>query len=319
MATEKKVKRYRLRYLVLALVMAVMIWFWVAYATNTTITRTIHNMNVMYTGSTALHNNGLIIRSDMPTGDISVKLSGQRTDFLRLMDSIYVTADVSSITEPGEYDIEGTVKASVFEVVGRNIVSVHVVIDEFEKKEIPVKIEQSGGTEDSIVKSEPSLQYINAEGAKTELERIDGAYVSVDLTQSEGVFNCPIVLKDADGIPLTDLSDVKVDTATVRVTNTKYKKVELPVKAELAHNSEMNGITGYKVEPGTIAVGVADGYEFSDIKVEVKSPSPNGKEYELTAPKGMYIPSESSKVKVTTTTAADESAEESEEDYTNEN
>ena len=86
MAQTEKKKRNRLPYMILSLIMAVIIWALVAYATDIDINKTVHNVDITFSGEDEIKENGYIVSGVNPDMDFWVKVSGKRRDIIDAID-----------------------------------------------------------------------------------------------------------------------------------------------------------------------------------------------------------------------------------------
>lgn len=304
MAQAEKQKRYRIRYLILSFIIAVLLWVLVSYAANMDITKNVHIKDIAYTGENRLNENGLVLLSVKGSNDMSIKLKGKRSELVRQIDNIIAEVDVSDIDSPGEYELEGAVKAWNLYAVDRSTVTVYVTVEELAHKNVPLTVLQTGSVKDGLVRSEAAADSLEISGAKSEIDTVAAAYVTVDLDKSTGneTLELPVSLADGNGNTITSIDTIRADTAKAVVHNTVYEEVELPVKAELTPLLKERYILDEEntvSDPERVRVGVLPGSSFTSVRAELNSAEPAEKECTLIEEKGMYIPDDRSTVKIT--------------------
>lgn len=306
MARKEKQNRKRLPYMILSLIMASVIWALVTYATDIDITKTVRVPQVNFSGSDVLKNKGYVVLGvDPSAGMFSVELSGKRSRIIEVIDGVTIEADVSQINGEGVFEVEGSVKTSVRQVAvtKTNFRKIPVVVEEYVKKEIPVKVRHEGEYKGKIAKSIPEMKNITISGAKSEIERVDAVVAAVDLTGMEGQTQVisQLVPVDSEGEMIYDTVTLESQEAQVVVNNTIYNYVELPVKVKLSETlAETVSLDNEKtkVTPDTVGIGVSDGTDFKELVAVLEEYTDKKTECKLTEEEGMYIPSKSSVVEV---------------------
>jgi YbbR domain-containing protein len=104
---EKKILDSKVLYVVLSVIIAVTLWFYVVSLEDNTVTRQITNVPVQFVGTDVLESRGLMIVGSTPT--VSLTVTTTYSNFPKLKDSVTVTVDVSSIAAPQEYSLGYTV------------------------------------------------------------------------------------------------------------------------------------------------------------------------------------------------------------------
>ncbi len=303
MAKDEKQKKSSIRYMILSVVMAIAVWSLVSFGTDPDIEKTFHGIGVTYIGENALKENGCIaiIPDNLP--DLSVKLSGKRGDLIDAIDNIEVEVDVSQIDEPGEYELEGSVHlpSARLSVEKVNFDSVPVHVEEYVTKEVPLTARQTGEISGKLVKSEPEQDTVRVSGAKSETDMVAAAYAVVDLNRidadnSESVSG--IFLADSDGGDVVDVHTITSDNTQVKIENTLYEKVSLPVKLE-GGEGITEDIQNASVEPTSLEVGILPGSGITEVYAEVTEAAAGEVECDVKDRAGLYIPPGTEKIKVT--------------------
>ena len=101
--TEKKANvtnTQKLKTVILSVFLAV--WFMVIYVNDPDITTTVSDLNVRFVGEMSLRDKKLAVTGKDKIHELSVVVSGKRSDLMNFMDDIYVQVDVSDIDSTGE-------------------------------------------------------------------------------------------------------------------------------------------------------------------------------------------------------------------------
>lgn len=292
---------YKLKYMILSVVIAIVAWSLVMYITDPDITKTISGVRVEITGVNELRDNGLIVVGEENLPKMSVKIRGKRSDLMSAMDTMRVEVDVSGIGEAGDYIVEGSAKTLNSRTTVEKIISneIPVTVDELQTRDLELTVRTEGDSGDKLVRSQPINDTVSVMGAKSELDMIENAYVTVDLTdvKESGRMSLPVSL----GVTGSSggLATVIVRTPSVEVQNTMYKRKTVPVRITA------RGVFMYEldtanstVEPNTIEIGVGDDDKTEYVVAAIDTYSEGQCEAEVMETDGIYIPNESKTVHV---------------------
>lgn len=303
MAQEEKKKKNRLRYMILSVIIAIIAWSVVTYATDPDITKTFTGIRVEITGEDVLAENGYVVSERELIPKLSVKMRGKRSDLINALGKTKVMIDVSGIKKPGAYELEGTVKVPSSRINVEKVIrqTVPITVAELETREIPVRVNQIGERDGQIVKSTPLKDTVSVKGAKYELDIIESAEVNVDISSltESGITGASYTLALADNITRDELTTLRISENTIKINNEIYTAKEVPVKVSVKDgiDSELNA-DETKTEPKTVTVGVPDGERIDFVTVTIDDKAEPG-EYKLDKIEGIYIPESSKTVYVT--------------------
>lgn len=301
MAQEEKKKKNRLGYMILSVIIAIIAWSVVTYTTDPDITKTFAGIRVDITGEDVLAENGYVVinRDDIPK--VSVKMRGKRSDLIKAIDRARVVIDVSSVDETGDFEIEGTVKLpnSRITVEKVSMQTIPVSVAELETKDVPVRITQTGELSGKLVKSTPQKDTVAIKGAKSELDQIVAAEVTVDVSTVTDDITAELgySLVLADGIEREMLTTLLITENVITVNNTIYDAKEVPVRVLVKEQTEYTLNEETKVEPETVKVGIGEDARIEYITVTIEENAPEG-EYKTDKTDGVYIPDYSRTVTV---------------------
>lgn len=302
---KERQKKNKIGYMILSIIISIIIWIMVAYMTDPDVTKTLHNVNVRFVGEEMLIDKGLIVTDANELPDLSVKISGKRSDMIYAIDNVIIEVDVSDIDSEGEYELEGTVilPNSRINLERVRFDTVPVVVGEYAEKNINIEIRQTGTLKGKLVKSESEMKSVKITGAKDEIDSVASGYAVVDISKLEESqsLRTNFVLVDNAGNLISKNETISTETPDIVIENTVYEAVELPVKAELS--DELQGRytldeENTKIEPERVTVGVLPGESYSDVKTIVKDTDSEEHDCDLQQEDGMYIPDNVKKVKV---------------------
>lgn len=262
-------KKSKLYSLLLSVVIAFGLWLYVITSVSPDSTETYYNIPVALTGESVLNENGLMITSTS-TSTVSLELAGSRSYLSKINSgNITVTADLSTIYEPGqkialEYKIAypGDVPKNAFEELSRS--DFYVNVEKRVNKEVPVQIVWTGTrSEDHLYDTENAvLDYatINVIGPASVADLIHHATIEIDLTDRVESLSesYRYTLCDAEGNPV-DAAEITTNVEEVRVDMKIQRIKELKLVADVIYGGgATRENTVVEVSPLTIRVSGSD-------------------------------------------------------------
>ena len=298
---KERRKKNKMGYMIISLVISVIIWAMISYTTDPDVSKTLHDVTVRFVGEDALKERGLIVTGADELPDLSVKISGKRSDMVYAIDNVVVEFDVSGIESTGVYELEGAVilPNSRINLERIRFDTVPVTISEYEEKEIDIDVRQTGVLRGKIVRSETETKKVTVSGAKEEVDNVASGYVTIDISkldESRDV-RSSFVMLDSDGNLISKNETIETETPDILVRNTVYDSAELrvePVLAEALSGDYILDAENTSADPGTVTVGVLPGYSYESVKAEITGLTAG--EYQLSEEEGMYIPEDSKSV-----------------------
>ena len=97
-----KLKNSKMAARLLSVVFAVAIWLALTYTVNPTITQTVKNVSVTYTGENELVAHGLVADCKSRVQSVDVKIRGPRNSVIAAMGTVSAEGDLSDIATIGE-------------------------------------------------------------------------------------------------------------------------------------------------------------------------------------------------------------------------
>ena len=302
--TEKKANvtnTQKLKTVILSVFLAVIVWFMVIYVNDPDITTTVSDLNVRFVGEMSLRDKKLAVTGKDKIHELSVVVTGKRSDLMNFMDDIYVQVDVSDIDSTGEYNLSGVISIPTtrISVEKEKYGDIPITVEPLEMKDIEVTVKQTGMLKDKIVKSSVNNPTVTITGAKSEIDEVAGAIATVDVSsiQEDGVENVNYLLTDTNGELINKNETIESARSYVEVVNTIYDAKLLPVVPRLSAELDKEYIL--KADKSFATPASVDETNTDDKVIALidKVPSDGFGEYELELSSGMYIPEDNKKVK----------------------
>lgn len=259
----------------LAVLLAFGLWLYVVNVENPTGSATLRDLPIQVQGQSELAEAGLMV-TDLGKDTMNVKITGKKKTLMKLnSDNVFLTTDVSSITEEGEYDL--TCKATFPSYINSDNVSasswsemlVTVTVEKKATKTIPVRGEFIGTeAEDCLagaVSTDPNE--IEISGPEDRLAQIDHAQVQVGgQTVSDTIVQqAPVVFMDADGIPIQDLEHISFSATEVEITVPVRRVVKIPLTVSFQEGGGADSDdVSYKITPSSVTVIADDGADLPE-------------------------------------------------------
>lgn len=254
-------------YIVLSIVIACALWFYVRSVDNPDYKVTISNIPVTFVGEDVLHANGLMLTQDTKAS-VDLEVQGKWSVVSRLRrDNITLTVDLSRISSPGgfnlAYDIgwPNTVLGSSISVLDRDPFYVPVTVSKRTTQSIDVRGVFTGSVAEGYQAGEFSFQpaTIEISGEEAQVAQVAYAQVTVnreDLSESVGEdMSYTLIGQDGEVIGGSALTTTP---ATVRVSLPVVMVKEVPLTVDFTPGG---GVTGgedthlhYEIEPSSIVI-----------------------------------------------------------------
>ena len=239
----KKILDSKALYVVLSIVIAITMWFYVTSMDGNQRSNSINNISITFMGEEQLAGRGLMIAGEAPTASITVKATptvlAQLTD-----DSVELVVDVSTINKACEYTLAYTVKlpsnvsASQVQFVRGETGNVTFTVAEYRQREIELRGKFVGTTAEGYLAGDQedfvfTPSKITISGQASLVNQVAYAEVVVDgenLTDTvHGDF--PYRFIGASGDVIENL-DVECSVATVQTTFSIFATAEVPLEVK---------------------------------------------------------------------------------------
>lgn len=218
---KKSKKSYIL--MVLSVIAAIVLWFYVVDATNPTLNRTYSDIRVEILNQDSLADRGLAVVGDVEEF-VNVKVSGKRSVILRLDASELVAAiDLSDCSEgenyvevdvhtPGSVDLESVSKPQI-------LVEVESIVTE--DRSVEVVFEGSAEDDREAVCLRQELETVEVTGGKSVVSSVDHVEAAVDLS---------VLSEEADTY---DVILTAVDEEGEWIENLTFEQESMEISAQL--------------------------------------------------------------------------------------
>lgn len=303
---SSKPHKKKVQTIALSILLSVIVWFMVTSLADPDITTTVSNLDVRFVGEMALREKALAVTGRNNVPQLSVVVTGKRSDLMNNMDNIYVQVDLSDIDSTGEYNLAGTISVPTtrIKVEKEKYGDIPVKIEPLVSKEIDVTVKQTGTLKNKLVKSVVNNPKVMIMGAESEMEKVEGAVATVDISElaEDNTEKVNYLLIDKSGALIDENETLESARSNVEVSNTIYDAKTLPVEPMLTAELDKEYMLKpdkSSVTPASVVVGV--NVENNDDKViaRIDRINEDGEgEYSLETSNGMYIPPESQKVKI---------------------
>ena len=106
---SSKPHKKKVQTIALSILLSVIVWFMVTSLADPDITTTVSNLDVRFVGEMALREKALAVTGRNNVPQLSVVVTGKRSDLMNNMDNIYVQVDLGDIDSTGDYNLAGTI------------------------------------------------------------------------------------------------------------------------------------------------------------------------------------------------------------------
>lgn len=297
----ERIRKSRLSLKLFSAVLAVVAWLIITYTIDPTINYYVRNVPVTFTGENELSERGLVLTNKDEIDSVNVKIRGSRSSVIDALAAISARADISDITSEGSKNIGITVDLGVsgVTIVDRIGLTATMQIDQLVDKEVPVRIVQSGTEKNkqTIVASESEDAKIIFRGAKSELEKVRYALVSVDISSIENEVTRPLSYTLVDAEESRVVCNTLVEPVSeITVTSHVYQRKTVAISTVLAEKDRADWTLNVKSQSkDKVDVGIIDSeQEVNEIDAVFDPASYRAGQEEYTlylkAPEGVYLP-----------------------------
>ena len=245
---------------VLALLIAVLTWFYVIRTQNPDSSDTYDGIALQLVGIQQLSDNGLVITSGADTL-ATVKVSG-KMDRIRLVskDKINASVNVSSITVPGEYSLNYSVTTEVegVSLSSKSPTQIKITVDRLAANPVPVRLSMTGTLAEGYQMSSWLLQpdAIGVSGPEGALAQVAYAAATFDMSgkTDSGEITLSYTLMTADGEP-ADISRLVTDVPATTLSYVITRSDSVPLMVDFQNGDYLTeDMIEYVVEPQSIRV-----------------------------------------------------------------
>lgn len=263
----KKLLDNKILYMVLAIILAVALWFYVKLVRGDQKPKSITDIPITFVGTDVLQENGLMLYGEVPTVDLEIQAD---VTTLAKLDNKAITlrVDVSRITGATEYSMgydivpPAGVSESDFTVLSHTPANVSFTVARYETVEIPVKgvlAEGSSIAEGYVARGfKFGQETISVSGradlvaqVKTALVTLSGEGLSQTVEESKTYQLLGVDNQVLEGLEIT------CEPEAVDVTYEIWKELEVPLKALFESGGGAtyeNNVSFFNLEPKTVTV-----------------------------------------------------------------
>ena len=267
---NKNPKLWNILYLILAIVVAAGVWFYVDENSDRTVSVTVTDIPIEYTNQASLTDNGLMLVEGDDSGTdatIDITFKGKRRHVVRLDRSkIRVTADLSSVTSAGVQSVNITTSytdrkfnQSNTTIDKQSIYLATVNICELSHKEVELRCELTGNVAEgySAGKVQLSQTSIAVRGQEEEIAKVSYAKVIFDIgknTKETVTADLDYQFYDEDGQVL-NLSGIHAEAGQIQATLPVYvtKELKLTVDFKEAPGAQLENMI-WAIKPESVVV-----------------------------------------------------------------
>lgn len=303
---SSKPHKKKVQTIALSILLSVIVWFMVTSLADPDITTTVSNLDVRFVGEMALREKALAVTGRNNVPQLSVVVTGKRSDLMNNMDNIYVQVDLGDIDSTGDYNLAGTISVPTtrIKVEKEKYGDIPIKIEPLISKEIDVTVKQTGTLKNKLVKSVVNNPKVMIMGAESEMDKVEGAVATVDISAlaEDNTEKVNYLLTDKSGALIDENETLESVRSNVEVSNTIYDAKTLPVEPMLTAELDKEYILKAdksSVAPASVVVGVNGENNDDKVIARIDRINEDGEgEYSLETSNGMYIPPESQKVKI---------------------
>lgn len=303
---SSKPHKKKVQTIALSILLSVIVWFMVTSLADPDITTTVSNLDVRFVGEMALREKALAVTGRNNVPQLSVVVTGKRSDLMNNMDNIYVQVDLGDIDSTGDYNLAGTISVPTtrIKVEKEKYGDIPIKIEPLISKEIDVTVKQTGTLKNKLVKSVVNNPKVMIMGAESEMDKVEGAVATVDISAlaEDNTEKVNYLLTDKSGALIDENETLESVRSNVEVSNTIYDAKTLPVEPMLTAELDKEYILKTdksSVAPASVVVGVNGENNDDKVIARIDRINEDGEgEYSLETSNGMYIPPESQKVKI---------------------
>ncbi|MCI8479189.1 MAG: hypothetical protein HFE97_12810 [Oscillospiraceae bacterium] len=234
-------------YMILSLLIAMVLWVYVGKEADPVKNQFFNNIPVTLTGVDRLEEQGLIL-SNGADQKVSLRLEARNSILKELAEDgrIEVSANVSAITQPGEYTLEYTYNFRTSTLVGgtssvtvqeKRPAALTITVSRRSEPSVEVRGSFTGSVADGFQIGTFSIapSTIQLSGTEEAVSRVSYAQVTLNEENLSETFSgeMPFTLYDFEGNPIEQTTGITTDVSTVSVTLPVVKLKEVPLQVDI--------------------------------------------------------------------------------------
>lgn len=237
-----KIKDNKLAVKIICVVLSIILWIYVSYQENPTMSRTVRNIPLAIAGEQALKENGFSVYS-ISEKSVDVKVTAKRLSLRKLNNrTLSAVINVSSIKKSGTYVIPATISSSIsstasFYVKGNDIT---VVIEPIESATYPLTPNITKNTDSDVIirSAELSNKTVKISAPKSIMNAISEITTEEIIPEDKNTTKAEKIKLVALGKDGTVIEGVTFSPETVDVTYTFYDVKKVPVVIKTTNDEE---------------------------------------------------------------------------------
>ncbi len=248
MRTRKK--NQKVFQLILAIVVAMVLWLYVINVENPTGTARLGDLPIQLQGEEVLTENGLMV-TDLSKDTVTIRLSGKKKTLMKISrKNVTLTLDVSSVTGPGDWTLTSrlnypaNVNTDNVTISHYDDLKVTVTVEPQTTKTIPVRGEFMGSEAEGYRTGRVTVSpdTLTLTGPEDTLGKISYALAQVEEEELSSTLTVqsPFILMTEEGLP-ADVANVTTDVSAVEVTVPVRKVAQVPLTVDLIDGGGATG------------------------------------------------------------------------------
>ena len=227
---------------VLSLLLAVLLWFYVMDVEDPQRDYTVYDVPVQLIGADQLQEKYNLALASNETPTVDLKLRGTITRLAGVTkDNITVRADITGITEAGDYEVAYDVSYITGVTIAESSpAEIALTIEDIITVKLPVQVNKVGKLADGLETDKAIVDPIEVEvtGIRSQLENAYRAYVNISADQLTDTFEGDVeyIIVDEEEHELKGFSITKA-TPTINVRIPVYMVKEVPLTVDLVEGS----------------------------------------------------------------------------------
>ncbi len=254
------IKKHHVISKTIALLTAVLFWYFVLSIENPEITFDYANIDVQLEGISQLDANALAI-VEGADASVDVQIRGPRDNMTQLTaDKVSVTLNVSTISAPGEYNLNYSIAVDVpnVTVVSKSPAQIALSVDRMISRAVPVTLDMTGAPAEEFALGGYTLSpdAVVIYGPETQVNAVERAYATFDLGDATDSVSTSLtyVLQDAEGNEV-NTGQMTLDTPSVLLETTIEKHDNVPLIVDFLDTDYLTSdMVTYTVEPEAVLI-----------------------------------------------------------------
>lgn len=241
---------------------AIVLWFIISYTENPVISITVNNIKVEYRGLDKLEERGLTIPDASKNPNLTMSVSGKRSDLLTVLQKARAYVDVSDIDTSDTYtlDVKTDMPTNAVTISKQKFKTLDVTVEPIVEKDVPVIVRQTDKNKEYLVKSTPQQNTVRFTGAESLLNNVSCVMVAVSTIdmKNDNMQKYNYRIMDSNNSEVDDKNSFRTDTSSILVYNELYTPKLMGVDINIPESvSSMYDVDILQVL--TVMVGVKDG------------------------------------------------------------